>query len=87
MTNIVLTNVVVRDKKTGAVVKDLEARETSRSLEDKKPQQKISSFDYQNVDQAAVLAEKNTVVRQGFDRGSAGPQPCSDSAAACAITG
>ena len=58
-TNIVLTNVVVRDKKTGAVVKDLKASDFT-ILEDKKPQ-KVSSFDYQNVDQAAVLAEKNTV--------------------------
>jgi len=57
--NIVLTNVVVRDKKTGALVKDLKASDFT-ILEDKKPQ-KVSSFDYQNVDQAAVLAEKNTV--------------------------
>jgi len=59
-TNIVLTNVVVRDKKTGALVKDLKAGDFT-ILEDKKPQ-RVSSFDYQNVDQAAVLAEKNTVV-------------------------
>src|ERR1700722_14522415 len=58
-TNIVLTNVVVRDKKTGALIKDLKASDFEIS-EDKKPQ-KVSSFDYQNVDQAAVLAEKNTV--------------------------
>ena len=57
--NIVLTNVVVRDKKTGAVVKDLKASDFT-ILEDKKPQ-RISSFDYQAVDQAAVLAEKSTV--------------------------
>jgi len=49
----------VRDKKTGALVKDLKASDFT-ILEDKKPQ-KVSSFDYQNVDQAAVLAEKNTV--------------------------
>ena len=58
-TNIVLTNVVVRDKKTGAVVKGLKASDFT-ILEDKKPQ-KIISFDYQNVDEAAVLAEKSTV--------------------------
>ncbi len=59
-TNIVLTNVVVRDKKTGAVVKDLKASDFT-IIEDKTAQ-KVSSFDYQNVDQAAVLAEKSTVV-------------------------
>src|SRR5450756_1055251 len=58
-TNIVLTNVVVRDKKTGAVVKNLKASDFT-IIEDKTPQ-KVSSFDYQNVDQAAVLAEKSTV--------------------------
>jgi VWFA-related protein len=55
--NIVLTNVVVRDK-TGAVVKGLKASDFS-IIEDKKPQQVIS-FDYQNVAEAAVLAEKTT---------------------------
>ena len=54
--NIVLTNVVVRDKKTGAVVKGLKASDFA-IFEDKKPQ-KVISFDYQNVDEAAVLAEK-----------------------------
>jgi VWFA-related protein len=56
--NIVLTNVVVRDKKTGAVVKGLKASDFS-IVEDKKVQH-IVSFDYQNVDDAAVLAEKTT---------------------------
>ena len=56
--NIVLTNVVVRDKKTGAVVKGLKASDFT-IFEDKKPQ-KIISYDYQNVDEAAVLAEKST---------------------------
>ena len=57
--NIVLTNVIVRDKKTGAVVKGLKATDFT-ILENNKPQ-KVASFDYQNVDEAAVLAEKNTV--------------------------
>ena len=57
--NIVLTNVVVRDKKTGAVVKGLKASDFTIQ-ENNKPQ-RIASFDYQNVDQAALLAEKNTV--------------------------
>jgi len=58
-TDIVLTNVVVRDRKTGAVVKGLKASDFT-ILENGKPQ-KIASFDYQNVDDAAVLAEKTTV--------------------------
>jgi VWFA-related protein len=56
---IVLTNVVVRDKKTGEVVKGLKASDFT-ILENGKPQ-KIASFDYQNVDSAAVLNEKTTV--------------------------
>jgi VWFA-related protein len=57
--NIVLTNVVVRDKKTGALVKDLKPTDF-QILENNKPQS-IVSFDYQNVDEAAVLAEGGTV--------------------------
>ncbi len=57
--NIVLTNVVVRDKKTGAVVKDLKAGDF-QILENGKPQ-KVASFDYQTVNGAATLQEKNTV--------------------------
>jgi VWFA-related protein len=57
--NIVLTNVVARDKKTGALVKDLKASDF-QILENGKPQQ-IRSFDYENVDEAAALAEKSTV--------------------------
>ncbi len=54
--NIVLTNVVVRDRKTGALVKDLKASDFE-IFENGKPQ-KIASFDYENVDEAAALAEK-----------------------------
>ena len=57
--DIVLTNVVVRDKKTGAVVKGLTANDFT-VLENGKPQ-KIASFDYQNVDEAVALNEKATV--------------------------
>ena len=57
--DIVLTNVVVQDKKTGAVVKGLKASDFT-ILENGKPQT-IASFDYQNVDEAAVLQEKTTV--------------------------
>ncbi len=57
--DIVLTNVVVRDKKTGAVVKDLKASDFT-IMENGKPQ-KIASVDFQSVDDAAVLNEKTTV--------------------------
>jgi len=56
--NVVLTNVVVRDKKTGNVINGLKASDFT-VLENNKPQ-KVSSFDYQAVDQAARLNE-NTV--------------------------
>src|SRR5215471_19269812 len=58
-TDIVLTNVVVRDKKSGQVVKGLKASDFT-IMENGKPQT-IASFDYQNVDEAAVRAEKKTV--------------------------
>ncbi len=64
-TDIVLTNVVARDKKTGAVVKGLKASDFT-VLENGKPQ-KIASFDYQSVDEAAVLAEKSTVTGTATD--------------------
>ena len=57
--DIVLTNVVVRDKKTGEVVKGLKASDFT-ILENGKPQ-KLVSFDYQSVDEAAVLHESATV--------------------------
>jgi VWFA-related protein len=57
--DIVLTNVVVRDKKTGEVLKGLKASDFT-ILENGKPQ-KIATFDYQNVNEAAVLQEKTTV--------------------------
>ena len=57
--NLVLTNVVVRDKKTGELVKGLKASDF-QVLEDKKPQT-VRSFDYQSVDQAVALNEKSTV--------------------------
>jgi VWFA-related protein len=58
-TDIVLTNVVVRDKKTGEIVKGMKESDFT-ILENGKPQ-KIASFDYQNVDEAAVLRENATV--------------------------
>lgn len=53
--NIVLTNVVVRDRKTGQPVLGLTAKDFT-ILEDGKPQ-KIISFDFENVDQAPTLNE------------------------------
>jgi len=63
--DIVLTNVVVRDKKTGAAVKGLKASDFM-VLENGKPQ-KLASFDYQSVDDAAVLAEKDVVTGKATD--------------------
>ena len=62
--DIVLTNVVVRDK-TGAAVRDLKASDFT-ILENGKPQ-KLASFDFQNVDEAAALNEKNTVTGHALD--------------------
>jgi len=53
--NIVLTNVIVRDRKTGQPVPGLTAKDFT-ILENGKPQQ-ISSFDFENVDRAAALNE------------------------------
>ena len=53
--DLVLSNVVVVDKKTGKFVHGLTAKDFT-ILEDGKPQQ-ISTFDFENVDQAAQLSE------------------------------
>lgn len=53
--NLVLTNLVVVDKKTGQFVRGLTAKDFT-ILENRRPQQ-ITSFDYENVDQAAQLDE------------------------------
>jgi VWFA-related protein len=53
--NLVLTNVVVRDRKTGELVRDLKASDF-QILENNKPQS-IVSFDFESVDQAAPLNE------------------------------
>lgn len=71
-TDLVLTNVIVRDKRTGSLVRDLKASDFI-ILENGKVQ-KIASFDYQNVDAAAVLAEAGTAggVAGGQTGGRAG---------------
>ena len=53
--DLVLTNVVVRDKKTGELVRGLKASDFT-ILENGKPQ-RISTFDFENVDEAAPLNE------------------------------
>ncbi len=53
--DLVLTNIVVRDKKTGQVVKGLTEKDFTIT-EDGKPQH-IASFDFESVDQAAALNE------------------------------
>src|SRR6204780_1843807 len=53
--DLVLTNVVVRDRKTGEVVRGLTANDF-QVQENGKPQ-KIISFDFQSVDQATPLNE------------------------------
>jgi VWFA-related protein len=53
--DLVLTNVVVRDKKTGEVVRGLTAKDFT-ILENGKPQ-RISTFDFESVDQAQPLNE------------------------------
>jgi VWFA-related protein len=58
-TDIVLTNVVVRDKKTDELIKGLKPSDF-QVFENGKPQT-IATFDYQNVDEAAVLKEQSTV--------------------------
>ena len=70
----VLTNVVVRDKKTGALIKGLKPSDFT-VMEDKK-QQKITSFDYQNVDEAVTLAEEGNGLRRDGDQAEVHCRPC-----------
>ena len=53
--DLVLTNVIVRDKKTGEVIKGLKESDFA-ILEAGKPQ-RIASFDYESVDHVAALNE------------------------------
>jgi VWFA-related protein len=61
--DLVLTNIVVRDKKTGEVVRGLTASDF-QVQENGKPQ-KIISFDFQSVDQAAPLNEATVSGKAG----------------------
>ncbi len=71
-TDIVLTNVVVRDKKTGEMVKGLKASDFTILRTGSR--RRSPRFDYQNVDEAAVLAEKTTVTGKAVDGGPAEQQ-------------
>jgi VWFA-related protein len=61
--DLVLTNVVVRDKKTGEVARGLTANDFT-ILENGKPQH-ISTFDFESVDQAAPLNEATISGQEG----------------------
>ncbi|HVW79193.1 MAG TPA: VWA domain-containing protein [Alloacidobacterium sp.] len=61
--DLVLTNVVVRDKKTGQVVKGLTQKDFTIS-ENGKAQQ-IATFDFESVDEAAVLNEATISGKSG----------------------
>lgn len=58
-TDIVLTNVIVRDKKSGALVKDL--KPSDFTIFENGKAQRIASFDYQNVDAAVAMADHGAV--------------------------
>ncbi len=68
-TDLVLTNVIVRDKKTGAVVTGLKASDFT-ILENGKPQ-RIHSFDFQNVNDRGSPVRKQDCDRPGKDRAAA----------------
>ena len=61
--DLVLTNIVVRDKKTGQVVQGLTQKDFT-VLENGKPQQ-IATFDFENVEQVAQLNEATVSGRAG----------------------
>ncbi|MDR3734684.1 MAG: VWA domain-containing protein [Acidobacteriaceae bacterium] len=61
-TELVLTNVIVRDKKTGEIVKGLKGSDFT-ILENGKPQ-KIQTFDFENVDAIAQAQPQQTVSGQ-----------------------
>ena len=67
-TDLVLTNVVVRDSKTGEFVKGL--KQSDFSVYENGKQQQISSFDYQSVDMATPLNEATVSGLAGSATGS-----------------
>jgi len=69
--DLVLTNVVVRDKRTGEVVKGL-TKSDFTILENGKPQA-ISTFDFESVDQATPLNEATVSGMAGTTKSAAPP--------------
>jgi len=63
--DLVLTNVVVRDKK-GSVIQGLKQSDFT-VLENGKPQ-KVTSFDFQNVDEVAALNEKQAMGQSNMEQ-------------------
>src|SRR5258708_26407445 len=61
--DLVLTNVVVRDRKTGTPLKGLTEKDFT-ILENGKPQH-ITSFDFESVDQATPLNEATVSGKSG----------------------
>ncbi len=61
--DLVLTNVVVRNKKTGELVRGLTAKDFT--LEENGKTQEITSFDFENVDRAAPLDEATVNGKSG----------------------
>jgi VWFA-related protein len=61
--DLVLTNVVVRDRKTGAVVRGLTERDFT-VLENGKPQN-LQSFDFESIDQAQPIDEQTVSGKAG----------------------
>ncbi len=70
--DLVLTNVVVRDRKTGEIVRGLTAKDFT-ILENGKPQH-ISTFDFESVDQAQPLNEATINGQSGQSIFNASPE-------------
>ena len=65
---LVLTNVVARDAKTGEIIRGL--KQSDFSVYENGKQQQISSFDFESVDQAQPLNEATV---SGLAMGTTGP--------------
>ena len=76
-TNLVLTNVVVRDKKTGELVKGFEGQRLYRSWRIRRPQTGgAASITRMSTRQRSAGGRRARWSGQGFDRGPAGAEPC-----------
>ena len=86
--DLVLTNVVVRDKKTGEPVPGLTAKDFTVAENGK--QQAIVSFDFENIDRAAPLNEATVSGTAGqlvLGKGAATGCSMARRPSSCAITG